>query len=102
MHQPNGSLSRRFNKVLVAALIVCIVSMILVARNPQEAVIHVVIVDELTRDRAPVVDCNREGAAGGDCACSRRIKLSDGAIAVTHEAVKHSVPINKKSRDIAR
>jgi hypothetical protein len=80
----------RINRALVAALVVCIVSMILVARAPQKAVKHVVIVEVVSRDRARVVDYNREGAVGGDCACSRRIEFSNGAIAVTHEAVVHT------------
>src|SRR5260370_1449414 len=77
-----------------------IVSMILIARTPQKAVIHVVIVDELTRDRAPVVDCSREGAAGGDCARARTIEDREHAVEIAQKAMRHIVIVEKESCDV--
>src|SRR5260370_42493582 len=71
-------------------------------RAAQKAVIQVAIVEIVSRDHPPVVDCISEGAAERDSACSRRIELGEGAIAVTYEPVIHIVHVLIETRDVPR
>jgi hypothetical protein len=57
-------------------------------------VIHVVIVDGVSRDRPLRVDCPYEGALAGACARARSVERGDGAVAIAHEAVSHTARVN--------
>ena len=71
-------------------------------RAPQEAVIHVVIVDGVSRDRPLRVDIPYEGALAGACARARSVERGDLAVVIAHEAVSHTVRVNVVSVNHSR
>ena len=67
----------------------------------QEAVIHAVSVDVISRDRPRGVVAFREGALACPCARARNIERAEGALVRPHEAVKHTVCVDVDSFDLS-